>query len=175
MYFSKIAVILSVATSALAATTGTEASQNKKRALTFQTYNDFQISSGTAGNALAEAQAAFPVDTSDLAGVSDADLAILKAARETAEAAETDAFNDAVDAASGDAATALQNGKIKNKVLKLYLETTALQIEQAQGDDNQDKIDTEQKKLDTNVALDEKAAGEDSTAVSFTDDVQPDN
>ncbi|ETS87579.1 hypothetical protein PFICI_01407 [Pestalotiopsis fici W106-1] len=174
MYFSKLAVILSVATSALAATTGTEAAQKQKRALTFQTYNDFQISSGTAGNALAEAQAAFPV-SSDLASVSDSDLAIIKAARETAEAAETDAFNDAVDAASGDAATALQNGKIKNKVLKLYLETTALQIEQAQGDDNQDKIDAEQKKLDTNVALDEKAAGEDSTAVSFTDDVQPDN
>ncbi|KAK6205877.1 hypothetical protein LQW54_008172 [Pestalotiopsis sp. IQ-011] len=161
MYFSKLAVLLAAATSA-------------QCALTFQKYNDFQISSGTAGNALEEAKAAFPV-SSDLASTSDSDLSILKAARETAEAAETDAFNDEVDAASGDAATALQNGKIKNKVLKLYLETTALQIEQAQGDDNQSQIDAEQTKLDTNVALDEKAAGEASTAVNFTGDVQPDN
>lgn len=191
MYFSKIAVVLSLAASALAAPT--PGAPNQKRALTFQTYNDFQISSGTAGNALAEAQAAFPVsldiytdacvaldsnlnqvDTSDLANVSAADLAILKAARETAEAAETDGFNDAVSAASGDDADELQNGKIKNKVLKLFLETTALQVEQAQGEDNQDQIDTEQKKLDTNIALDTKAAGQTSQSVSFTGDVQPD-
>jgi hypothetical protein len=195
MYFTKIAVLLSLTASALAVPTGNVA-QKQKRALTFRTYNDFQISSGTAGNALAEAQAAFPVslqvllfesrgsiladtiikvDTSDLAGVSASDLAILQAARETAEAAETDAFNDAVSAASGDAATALQNGKIKNKVLKLYLETTALQIQQAQGEDKSDDIATEQKKLNTNIALDKKAAGETSQSVSFTGDVQPDN
>ncbi|KAH6659975.1 hypothetical protein BKA67DRAFT_530097 [Truncatella angustata] len=172
MYFTKIAVVLSMAASALAAPTGIVGPQ--KRALTFQTYDKFQISDGTAGNALAEAQAAFPVD-SDLANVSAADLAIIKAARETAEAAETDGFNAAVKAASGDAATALQNGKIKNKVLKLYLETTALQIEQAQGDDTQTQIDAEQKKLDNNIALDKKAAGQASQSVSFTDDVQPDN
>ncbi|KAK9422010.1 putative Small secreted protein [Seiridium unicorne] len=173
MYFSKIAVVLSLAASAFAAPTG-DASQKQKRALTFQTYNNFQISDGTAGNALAEAQAAFPVDA-DLANVSAGDLAIIQAARETAEAAETDGFNDAVDAASGDAATALQNGKIKNKVLKLYLETTGLQIQQAQGDDNQDDIDAEQTKLNTNIALDQKAAGQASQGVSFTGDVQPGN
>lgn len=48
MYFSKLAVLLAAATSA-------------QCALTFQKYNDFQISSGTAGNALEEAKAAFPV------------------------------------------------------------------------------------------------------------------
>lgn len=107
--------------------------------------------------------------------MSDNDLAIIKAARETAEAAETDAFNGQIKAADGDAATALQNGKIKNKVLKLFLEVSALQIEQAQGADNQDKIDEEQKKLNNNINLDKKASGEASKGVVFTDDVEPDN
>jgi hypothetical protein len=105
--------------------------------------------------------------------VSASDLSIIKAARETAEAAETDAFNDQVDAASGDAATALQNGKIKNKVLKLYLETMALQIEAAQGDSNASDLAAEQKKLDTNTKLDKAAAGQASQSVTFTGDVQP--
>ncbi|KAI0136533.1 hypothetical protein BJ170DRAFT_677404 [Xylariales sp. AK1849] len=152
MYFTKIAVVLSLVASALAVPTG-DVSRKQKRALTFQTYADFQISDGVAGNALAEAQAKFPIDTTDLANVSAEDLAILNAARETAEAAETDAFNEQIDAASNAAATALQNGKIKNKVLKLFLETTALQIEQAQGGDNQADIKTEQTKLNTNIAL----------------------
>lgn len=168
MYFTKIATVLSLAASALAMPTG----EVQKRALTFRKYADFQISSGTAGNALAEAQAKFTIG-SNLASVSASDLAIIQAARETAEAAETDAFNDQIDAASGTSATSLQNGKIKNKVLKLFLETTALQIQQAQGADNQDTIDAETKKLNTNIALDKKAAGQASTAVTFTGDVQP--
>ncbi|KAH9987439.1 hypothetical protein F4779DRAFT_624185 [Xylariaceae sp. FL0662B] len=170
MYFTKIAFILSLAASALAMPTG-EVPRKQKRALTFRPYSEFQVSDGTAGNALEEVQAQFPIDENDLANVSAEDLAIIKAARETAEAAETDAFNPAIEADDSDA---LQNGKIKNKVLKLYLETMALQIEQAQGDDNQDKIDEEQKKLDTNVATDKEAAGQASQSVDFTDDVQPD-
>jgi hypothetical protein len=59
MYFSKVAAILSLATSALALPTAEMAVE--KRDLTFRKYADFQISNGTAGNALAEAQAAFPV------------------------------------------------------------------------------------------------------------------
>jgi hypothetical protein len=108
-----------------------------------------------------------------LAGVSAGDVAIIKAARETAEAAETDAFNGQIKAASGAAAKSLQSGKIKNKVLKLFLEVTALQIQQAQGADNQDKIDEEQKKLTNNINLDKKAAGQASKGVAFTGDVQP--
>ncbi|ORY66279.1 uncharacterized protein BCR38DRAFT_483920 [Pseudomassariella vexata] len=173
MYFTKIAVVLSMAASTLALPTGA-VTPMQKRALTFRPYSEFQVSDGVAGNALEEVQAKFPIDTSDLANVSDADLAIIQAARETAESAETDAFNSAVESASGDAADALQNGKIKNKVLKLFLETTALQIKQAQGEDNQDKIDEEQKKLDTNIATDKKNAGATSQSVDFTDDVQPD-
>ena len=79
----------------------------------------------------------------------------------------TGGFNDEIAAASGDTTT-LQNGKIKNKVLKLKLEVLVLQIQGAQGDDTQDKIDAEQKKLDTNISLDEAAAGQDSVGVTDT-------
>lgn len=99
------------------------------------------------------------------------DLAIIKAARVTAEDAETETggFNDAIAAASGSAADALQVGKIKNKVLKLKLEVLSLQIDQAQsGTDNTAKIAAEQKKLDTNIATDKKSAGQASQAVNFT-------
>lgn len=111
------------------------------------------------------------IDESDLANVDPADVAILKAARTTAEDAETEAFNDAIDAATGAEADALQAGKIKNKVLKLKLEVLNLQIDQAQGGkDNTDKIAAEQKKLDTNIANDKKVAGEPSQSVVFTAD-----
>ncbi|KAJ4289004.1 hypothetical protein N0V90_011346 [Kalmusia sp. IMI 367209] len=158
-------VILSglLATGALGAPTGLK----KRGVLTAQSYADFQISDGVAGNAVAEFQQKFPIDTSDLANVDAADAKIISDAREVAESAETDAFNPAIDAASGDDATALQNGKIKNKVLKLSLEVLDLQIAQAQGDDNADKIAEEQKKLDTNIATDKKNAGQASQSVQF--------
>ncbi|KAF2651188.1 hypothetical protein K491DRAFT_782050 [Lophiostoma macrostomum CBS 122681] len=135
--------------------------------LTVRSYADFQISDGVAGNAMAEVMAKFPIDVNNLASVSSADQKVISDARQVAESAETDAFNPAIDAASGDAATALQNGKIKNKVLKLCLEVMDLKITQAQGTDNQAKIDQEQTKLDTNIALDAKAAGQTSQSVQF--------
>ena len=106
--------------------------------------------------------------------MSAADLAILNAARVTAEAAEVDAggFNDAIKAA-GKSSAALEVGKIKNKVLKLKLEVLVLQIEAAQGDGNQAKIDEEQTKLDKNVALDVKAKGQKSQSVAFKGDDAP--
>ncbi|KAI7974963.1 hypothetical protein EIK77_001716 [Talaromyces pinophilus] len=125
-------------------------------------------SNGTAGNALAEATAKFPVPA-DLATVSSADLATLQAERVTAEDAETEAFNPAISAATdSDTKTALQNGKIKNKVLKLFAEVQALQIQQAQGANNQAKIDAEMTKLNNNIALDKKAAGQAAQTVTFT-------
>lgn len=86
-----------------------------KRALTFRAYNDMSISAGTAGNAAAEATTVWAagLDLTDLTKISAADLAILKVERENAEDAETAAFNLAIAAASGAAATALQCGKIK--------------------------------------------------------------
>lgn len=101
------------------------------------------------------------------------DLAIIKAARVTAENAETETggFNDAISAASGDASDALSVGKIKNKVLKLKLEVLGLQIDQAQsGKDNSAKIAAEQKKLDNNIATDTKSAGQTSQSVNFSGD-----
>ncbi|KAL9112256.1 MAG: hypothetical protein Q9227_003374 [Pyrenula ochraceoflavens] len=140
----------------------------EKRALTLQAYNDLSISAGTAGNAQAEALAKIPIDMNDLAGVSADDLQTLQTERESAEDAETDAFNPAIDAATDDATkTALQNGKIKNKVLKLQLEVTGLQIQQAQGKDTSAQIDEEMTKLNTNIGLDQDAAGQESQAVQF--------
>ena len=94
-------------------------------------YADFQISDGTAGNAKAQADAVFvtPFAGVNLATVDSATLDAVQTMREAAESAETDQFNPAIDAASGAAATALQNGKIKNKVLKLTGEVQALQIQ----------------------------------------------
>ena len=96
-------------------------------------------------------------------------MKILSAARTTADDAETQAFNSAVSAASGDAATALQNGKTKNKVLMLQLEVLGLQIKQAQSDNSvASQITEEQTKLTTNINLDKKAAGQASQSVQFT-------
>ena len=126
--------------------TGTSAS-----VLTVQTYDEFSVSAGVAGSALAEVNAKFPVcfsfappipphtntqkvDQSNLAGVSASDLAIISSAAQISEDAETGTggFNDAIEAAGGTETTAgkaLQNGKIKNKVLKLQTDVLRIQIE----------------------------------------------
>ncbi|KAF2245479.1 hypothetical protein BU26DRAFT_568063 [Trematosphaeria pertusa] len=152
-----------LATGALAA----PAAVKRAGVLTKQSYADFQISDGVAGNAQAEVLQKFPIDMNDLANVDPADQQIISGAREVAESAETDAFNPAIDAASGADATALQNGKIKNKVLKLQLEVMDLMISQAQGEDNADKIAEETTKLNTNIGLDSDAAGQASQSVQF--------
>lgn len=82
----------------------------------------------------------------DLSTVDSDTVETINTMREAAESAETDDFDPQIDAASGDAgdyitppvdwlfahrfstATALQNGKIKNKVLKLTGEVQALNI-----------------------------------------------
>lgn len=101
-------------------------------------------------------------------------MAIIAKAAQISEDAETGTggFNDAIAAAGGTqttAGTALQNGKIKNKVLKLQTDVLRLQIEQAQG---KSVLDTELQqqitKLNTNVALDKAAAGQTSQSVSFS-------
>ncbi|CAD6442300.1 77e92a88-0be9-401f-bf77-6a25c516cc72 [Sclerotinia trifoliorum] len=135
--------------------------------LTASAYNDFQISSGTAGTAQDEANALFTaIDRNNLGAVSASDLKIIQGIHDAAEKAETDAFNPAIEAASGDDATALQNGKIKNKVLKLTAEVLGIQVKAAQGGDDSD-LEAEQKKLANNVKLDIAAEGETSTAVNF--------
>jgi hypothetical protein len=74
------------------------------------------------------------VDQSNLAGVSASDLAIITSAAQISEDAETGTggFDDAIEAAGGTGTTAgkaLQNGKIKNKVLKLQTDVLRIQIE----------------------------------------------
>ncbi|KAL5498827.1 hypothetical protein ACEPAH_2182 [Sanghuangporus vaninii] len=142
-------------------------------------YAQFQISDGVAGNAAAEANAVFvdPFANTDLSTVSSDVLDAMEAMREAAESAETDLFNPAIDAASGDEADALQVGKIKNKVLKLTGEVQVLNIKiaqaQASGDDTsdlEDKLSEEQTKLDTNIATDTDNAGATSKGVVDSSD-----
>ncbi|KAM3086130.1 hypothetical protein ACMFMG_000269 [Clarireedia jacksonii] len=155
------------ATAAAAASTSTAAAATGGSVLSSAAYNDFQISGGTAGTAQDEANALFSaIDKNNLAAVSAADLKIIKGIHDVAEDAEVKAFNPAVEAASGDAATALQNGKIKNKVLKLTAEVLGIQVEAAQGGDDSD-LAAEQTKLANNIKLDTAAAGQASTAVPF--------
>jgi len=136
--------------------------------LTASDYNTFQISSGTAGDAQTKANALFAnIDMNNLASVSASDLKIIEGIHDVAEDAETQAFNPAIAAASGDAATALQNGKIQNKVLKLTAEVLGIQVKAAQGGDDSD-LAAEQTKLTNNIKLDTAAAGQASTAVDFT-------
>jgi len=159
----------SAAATATATSSSTTTTASTGGALVASAYNTFQISGGTAGTAEAEANALFTsVDTTNLAGVSAADLKVISGIHDAAEDAETDAFNPAIAAASGTAATALQNGKIKNKVLKLTAEVLADKIKAAQGDSSATAdAAAEQVKLTNNIKLDTAAAGQASTAVSF--------
>ena len=77
--------------------------------LTASTYNAIQISGGTAGTAQTQTNALFAkIDMNNLAGVSASDLSVIKGIHTAAENAEVSAFNPAIAAASGSAATALQ-------------------------------------------------------------------
>ncbi|CCO35014.1 hypothetical protein BN14_09127 [Rhizoctonia solani AG-1 IB] len=146
-----------------------------KRAFAEQQYSAFQISDGTAGNAQAEANKVFvdPFKGRDLAKVTAAELKAVQNMREAAEAAEVDQFNKQISAASGNTATTLQNGKIKNKVLKLTGEVQAIQIKIAQSkaagkDTSSDeaKLKEEQTKLTKNIATDAKNKGQASKGVA---------
>ncbi|TRX91592.1 hypothetical protein FHL15_007597 [Xylaria flabelliformis] len=135
---------------------------------TQQNYNDISISGGVAGNAQNEAMAVFSaLDLNDLANVDKDDLDFLNSVNQICNDAEDEAFNPAIDAASGEEADALQRGKIKNKVLKLTASVLKLQAQAAQGQDTSAKLAEEQKKLDNNISQDEDEAGNASTFLSF--------
>ncbi|KAK5062547.1 hypothetical protein LTR84_004620 [Exophiala bonariae] len=167
MKFSTSSLVLSLL---LALSSAAPVTSPAKRALTAQSYSQFQVSDGVAGNALAEVNANFPIDLTNLASVSAADLKVLKTAAQVAEQAEvgTGGFNDELEALGNGDTTALQNGKIKNKVLKLQLQVLALQVQAAQGDADQAKLDEETTKLNKNVALDVAAKGQASVGVTKT-------
>jgi imidazole glycerol phosphate synthase subunit HisF len=73
------------------------------------TFNDISIAGGVAGNAEAEAAAAFSaLNLNDLTSISKADQDFLDTVNQVANDAEKEAFNPAVEAATGDAAAAVQ-------------------------------------------------------------------
>ncbi|KAI0002865.1 hypothetical protein F4779DRAFT_602630 [Xylariaceae sp. FL0662B] len=135
---------------------------------TQQNYDDISISGGVAGNAEQEALAVFSaLDMNNLSSADEDDISFLDSVNSICNDAEKEAFNTAIEAASGEEADALQRGKIKNKVLKLEATMLRLMIEQAQGEDVADEIEAEQKKLDNNIQQDEDEAGNESTFSSF--------
>jgi hypothetical protein len=107
------------------------------------------------------------LDLNDMANIDQADIDFLGSVNDIGNDAEVGAFNPAIAAASGSAKTALQNGKIKNKVLKLMATKLELTIQAAQGKDTSAKLAAELKKLNNNIALDKAAAGQPSTKLSF--------
>ncbi|KAI8942295.1 hypothetical protein NX059_000374 [Plenodomus lindquistii] len=133
------------------------------------TFNDISIAGGVAGNAEAEALAVFSaLDLENPENIDPADLAFLGAVNDVANDAEVEAFNPAVEAATGDEAAQIQNGKIKNKVLKLTATVIELEAKQAQGDASvAAKLEEETTKLNNNIALDTEAAGQVSIAEPF--------
>lgn len=130
--------------------------------------NSISISGGTAGTAEADALAVFSaVDLKNPETVSQADLDFMGDVNDVANDAETDAYNVAIAAATGDAKVALQNAKIQNKVLKLEATVLQLTIQAAQGKNTAAKLAAETKKLQNNIALDKKAAGQPATKLTF--------
>jgi hypothetical protein len=142
----------------------------KRAVFSNKSFAELSISGGTAGNALDEALTKLGGLPNDLSTVEKADVDFLKNVNSLANDVEKDVFNVAIDAASGEEADALQRGKIKNKVLKLTATMLALQIEAAQGNDVSEKLATETKKLQNNIAQDEDASGLPSTDVDFNGD-----
>ncbi|KAH8881381.1 hypothetical protein GQ53DRAFT_788087 [Thozetella sp. PMI_491] len=161
MRFS-VAVVAALATYVAAAPT------QKRAVFTTQKYNDISISGGVAGNGKAEADAVFAaLDLNDLANADEADVDFLKSVNSIANKAEVGVFNPAIEAASGEAAAALQRGKIKNKILKITATMLRLGVEKAQGEDVDAEIAAEQKKLDNNISQDTAAKGKASTFLAF--------
>jgi hypothetical protein len=107
------------------------------------------------------------LDLTDMANVDLADTDFLGSVNGIDNDAEVRAFNQAIAAASGAEKTALQNGKIENKVLKLTATSLELQIKAVQGGDTVAKLATEMKKFNNNIVLDVKAAGQASTKLAF--------
>jgi hypothetical protein len=135
---------------------------------TQKTYDEISISGGVAGNGEEEALAVFSaLDLNNLAAADEDDIAFLNSVNKICNLAETDAFNVAIEAASGEEADALQRGKIKNKILKLEATVLRLMIDAAQGKDVADKMAEEQTKLNNNISQDEDEAGKPSTFLSF--------
>ncbi|KAG7120619.1 hypothetical protein HYQ45_009545 [Verticillium longisporum] len=141
----------------------------KRQATVFSTttYDAISISGGVAGNGEQEALDALAGLPADLSTVAKADLDFLNSVNQICNQAEKEAFNPAIEAATGDEAQALANGKTKNKILKLTATKLKLQAQAAQGQDVAAKLEEEEKKLQNNINADKEAAGQASTALQF--------
>ncbi|KAH9881800.1 hypothetical protein J1614_000971 [Plenodomus biglobosus] len=166
MRFQSI-TILSLAALAIAAPTSMKRQNGPVLADT--TFNDISIAGGVAGDAEAEALAVFSaLDLENPENIDEADINFLGEVNNVANDAEKEAFNPAVEAATGEEAEQIQNGKIKNKVLKLMATKIQLEAKQAQGDDSvAEKLAEETTKLNNNIATDQENAGQTSIAEPF--------
>lgn len=103
--------VLSLAAFAVAAPTPKRAVKARQAGpvLASTTYNDISISGGQAGNAEAEALAVFSaLDLANPGNIDPADIDFLGQVNDVANDAETDAFNPAIEAATGDEADQIQ-------------------------------------------------------------------
>ncbi len=104
-----LVVFFAFSTAALAAPLPGAVRRANAAVFTTQPYDEPSISGGTAGDAQAQALARFSaLDMNDLANVAASDLAFVQSVHDIANDAETEAFNVAIKAATGDAKTALQ-------------------------------------------------------------------
>lgn len=109
MYMKTFAVLALGALSIAAPTPDKRALAARAAVLKDTTYNAISISGGKAGNAKAEATAAFSaLDLQNPGNIDPADLTFLNNVNQVANDAEKSAFNTAVSAASGDQATQIQ-------------------------------------------------------------------
>ncbi|POS83889.1 hypothetical protein EPUL_005260 [Erysiphe pulchra] len=145
------------------------ASDGGASVLSSQSYSDLQISDGKAGSAEQEAAAKFQgLDKGDLSKVSDADVKLIKGIHDVAEKAEVEAFNPAIEKATGDDLKAMKIGKTKNKVLKTSATVLALEIQEAKGQKvDPAKMAKEKAKKAKNISLDKAAAGQASKGVTI--------
>lgn len=170
MYFSTITLLSFAATTFSLPTPASHSllARQNGPVLASTTYNAISISGGQAGNAEAEALAVFSaLDLSNPANIDPADIKFLAEVNNVANDAEKEAFNPAVEAATGDEAAQIQNGKIKNKVLKLMATKIQLEAKMAQGEDVAEKLAEETTKLNNNIKTDKGNAGQVSIAESF--------
>lgn len=135
MYFQSFA-ILSLAAFSVAAPTSNKRAVVARQAgpvLADTTYNDISISGGQAGNAQAEAMAAFSaLDLQNPGNIDPADLTFLNEVNQVANDAEKEAFNPAVEAATGDEADQIQVRVLLHR-LRCRPNTTAGRKDQEQG------------------------------------------
>lgn len=115
MHFQSFTV-LSLAALSIAAPTSNKRAVVARQAgpvLQDTTYNDISISGGQAGNAQAEAAVVFSgLDLQNPENIDPADLDFLNQVNQVANDAEKEAFNPAVEAATGDEADQIQVSSI---------------------------------------------------------------